>query len=161
MVKGRHILLALAALLFSGPAHGASTAAIDRSPEISRSGADVGAEVRIELTRPGTEGLTFNARLSEDGGLIARPISWQVKAQGGETLLTRDADMAELQAEPGDYVVEATYGTVKVERKVTLLAGERLAVTFVLNAGGLRVLPKLKQLGAPAARPFTLSLIHI
>lgn len=155
MVKGRHILLALAALFFSGPVHAASTAAIDRSPEISRSGADVGAEVRIELTRPGTEGLTFNARLAEDGGLIARPISWQVKALGGETLLTRDADMAELQAEPGDYVVEATYGTVKVERKVTLLAGERLAVTFVLNAGGLRILPKLKQLGAPAARPFT------
>jgi hypothetical protein len=155
MVKGCHIAFLLAALLCSSPALAASTAAIDRSPDIARSGPDVGAEVRIELTRPGTEGLTFNARLSEDGGLINRPISWQVKALSGETLFTRDADMAELPAEPGDYVVEASYGTVKVERKVTLLAGERLSVTFVLNAGGLRVLPKLKQLGLPAARPFT------
>jgi hypothetical protein len=155
MVKGRHIPFVLAALLFCGPAIAASTAAIDRSPDIARSGTDVGAEVRIEVTQPGNEGLAFNARLSEDGGLITRPISWQVKALGGETLLTRDADAAELSAEPGDYVVEASYGTVKVERKVTLLAGERLAVTFVLNAGGLRILPKLKELGLPAARPFT------
>ncbi|MGE0006683.1 MAG: hypothetical protein AB7S92_13945 [Parvibaculaceae bacterium] len=132
-----------------------STAAIDRAPEIARSGEDVGAEVRIELTRPGNEGLTFNARLSRDGGLVTRPISWQVRTFGGETLLSRDADEASLMAEPGDYVVEAGYGAVKVERRLTLLAGERLAVTFVLNAGGLRVLPKLKQIGLPAARPFT------
>ncbi|MGE0240772.1 MAG: hypothetical protein AB7F09_14150 [Parvibaculaceae bacterium] len=132
-----------------------STAAIDRAPEVLRSGEDVGAEVRIELTRPGDEGLTFNARLSEAGGVINRPISWQVRAFGGETLFAQDADEASLAAEPGDYMVEASYGAVKIERKLTLLAGQRLAVTFVLNAGGLRVLPKLKQLGLPAARPFT------
>src|SRR5262249_40350776 len=72
-----------------------------------------------------------------------------------ETLLSRDAGGASLAAEPGDYVVEANYGTIKVERKVALLEGQRLTVTFVLNAGGLRILPKLKQLGLPTARPFT------
>jgi hypothetical protein len=156
MLKGRHFPLLLAALLFSSPAIAASsTAAIDRAPDIARSGEDVGAEVRIELTRPGNEGLSFNARLSEDGGLVSRPISWQVRAFGGETLFAGDADAADFAAEPGDYMVEASYGTVKVERKLTLLAGQRLAVTFVLNAGGLRILPKLKQLGLPAARSFT------
>lgn len=146
----------LAAFLFAVPsAEASSTAAIDRSPEVARSGTDVGAEVRIELTEPGNEGLAFNARLSEDGGLITWPVSWQVKAYGGETLFTRDAARAALAAEPGDYVVEASYGAVKVERKVTLLAGQRLAVTFVLNAGGLRVLPKVKQLNPPQAQPFT------
>jgi hypothetical protein len=156
MLKGRLILSLLAALLFASPTlASSSTAAIDRTPDISRSGEDVGAEVRIELTRPGNEALSFNARLSEDGGVVNWPISWQVKAFGGETLLSRDAGDASLAAEPGDYVVEASYGAVKIERKVTLLAGQRLAVTFVLNAGGLRVLPKLKQLGLPDARPFT------
>ncbi len=156
MLKGRHIPLLLAALLFSPPAIAASsTAAIDRAPAIARSGEDVGAEVRIELTRPGNEALSFDARLSEDGGVIDWPISWQVKAFGGETLLSRSAKGASLAAEPGDYVVEASYGAVKVERKLTLLEGQRLAVTFVLNAGGLRILPKLKQLGLPDARPFT------
>jgi hypothetical protein len=155
MLKG-HILFLLAALLTASPATAASsTASIDRSSDISRSGEDVGAEVRIELTRRGNEALSFNARLSEDGGVIDWPISWQVKAIGGETLLSRDAGGASLAAEPGDYVVEASYGAVKVERKVTLLAGQRLEVTFVLNAGGLRILPKLKQLGIPDARPFT------
>jgi len=156
MFKGRHMLSVLAALFFSSPALAASsTGAIDRAPDIQRSGDDVGAEVRIELTRPGNEGLAFNARLSEDGGVINWPISWQVKAFGGETLFSRDAETASLAVEPGDYMVEASYGAVKVERKLTLLEGQRLAVTFVLNAGGLRVLPKLKQLGLPAARPFT------
>jgi hypothetical protein len=156
MLKGRHFPLLLAALLFASPATAASsTAAIDQTPEIARSGADVGAEVRIELTRPGNEALSFNARLSEDGSVINWPISWEVKALGGEILLSRDAGGASLAAEPGDYVVEAGYGAVKVERRVTLLSGQRLAVTFVLNAGGLRILPKLKQLGLPAAHPFT------
>ena len=145
MAKGCQILSVLAALLFAAPnALASSTAAIDRTPSIARSGTDVGAEVRIELTQPGTEGLSFNARLSEDGGFITRPISWEVKDLNGETLLTRDADVAELTAEPGDYLVVASYGAVKVERKVTLLAGERLAVIFVLNVGGLRILPKLE-----------------
>jgi hypothetical protein len=155
MMKGCQILFVLAALLFPASALAASTAAIDRTPDFARSGTDVGAEVRIEPTRAGNEALRLNARLSEDGGLITRPISWQVKALGGETILTREADAAELLAEPGDYIVEASYGSVRVERQVTLLEGERLAVTFVLNAGGLRILPKLTELGLPAARPFT------
>ena len=156
MFKGRHMWSVLAALFFSSPALAASsTAAIDRAPAIERAGDDVGAEVRIELTRPGNEALALNARLSEKGGVINWPISWQVKAYGGETLFSRDAETASLPAEPGDYVVEASYGAVKLERRLTLLAGQRLAVTFVLNAGGLRILPKLKQLGLPAARPFT------
>lgn len=156
MLKGHHFLSLVVALLLASPAIAASsTASIDRTPDIRRSGDDVGAEVRIELTRPGNEALSFNARLSEDGGVIDWPISWQVKDPDGETLLSRDADGASLATEPGDYVVEASYGTVKVERKVALLEGQRLTVTFVLNAGGLRILPRLKQLGLPAARPFT------
>ena len=156
MIKGRHILFILAALLMASPASAASsTAAIDRTPEIEGSGADVASQIRIEMTTPGSEALRFDGRLSEDGGIINRPISWRIKAFGGETLLTRDADSAELPAEPGDYIVEASYGAVKVERKLTLLEGQRLGVTLVFNVGGLRILPKLKQIGLPAARPFT------
>jgi hypothetical protein len=155
MRKGCHIVGFLAALLLSAPAAASSTAAIDRTPQFEASGPDVASEIRIELTRPGNEGLSFNARLSEEGGLVNRPVVWKVKAFGGETLLTREADFAELPAEPGDYVVEASYGAVKVERKLTLLEGQRLGVTFVLNVGGLRILPKLQQIGLPDAHPFT------
>lgn len=157
MLKGRRMVLFLAALLLA-PASAmaaSSTAAIDRTPEIESGSSDIASEIRIELTQPGSEALRFNARLSEDGGLITWPVSWRVKAFGGETLLTREADFAELPAEPGDYLVEASYGAVKVERKLTLLAGQRLGVTLVFNVGGLRILPKLKQIGLPAARPFT------
>jgi hypothetical protein len=156
MMKGRLFMGFLAALLLATPASATSpTAAIDRTPEIEASGPDVASEIRIELTAPGKEALSFNARLSENGGLINRPVSWRVKAFGGETLLTQDTDFAEMPAEPGDYVVEASYGSVRVERKLTLLEGQRLGVTLVFNVGGLRILPKLKQIGLPDAHPFT------
>lgn len=156
MHQGRQIFVLLAALLLPSPTLAApSTAAIDRGAEIEEVRSDVASEIRIEMTSPGQEGLSLNARLSEDGGLINLPISWRVKGFGGETLLSREADFAKLAAEPGDYVVEARYGMIQIERKLTLLAGQRLGVTFVLNAGGLRVLPKLQQIGLPAARPFT------
>jgi len=157
MLKDRHIALFLAALVVSPPLAlaSSSTAAIDRKPEIERSGSDVASEIRIELTKPGSEGLFFNARLSEDGGLITMPITWRIKALGGETVYSREAQFADLPAEPGDYLVEASYGAVKVERQLTLLEGQRLGVTFVLNVGGLRILPKLREIGLPTARPFT------
>src|SRR4026209_124694 len=83
------------------------------------------------------------------------PISWRVRSLGGETVYSREAQSAELPAEPGDYLVEARYGAVKIERQLTLLEGQRLGVSFVLNLGGLRILPKLREIGLPDARRFT------
>ncbi len=156
MRQGRYVFVLLATLLLPSATLAApSTASVDPTQEIEEVRNDVASEIRIELTNPGQEGLFLNARLSEEGGLISLPISWRVKRFGGETLLNRDGDFAELPAEPGDYVVEARYGMIEVERKLTLLEGQRLGVTFVLNAGGLRILPKLQKIGQPAARPFT------
>lgn len=156
MRQGRHMLVLLAALLLASPAVAApSTASVDPTQEVEEVRNDVASEIRIELTRPGQEGIFLNARLSEEGGLITLPISWRVKRFGGETLLNRDGDFAEIPAEPGDYIIAARYGMIEVERKLTLLEGQRLGVTFVLNAGGLRILPKLQQIGLPEARPFT------
>ena len=40
--------------------------------------ADVPLELRIEITRPGLEGIRLAGRLSEDGGLITKPVTWKL-----------------------------------------------------------------------------------
>jgi hypothetical protein len=42
-----------------------------------------------------------------------------------------------------------------VKRQLALLGGQRLGVSFVLNVGGLRVLPLVAEIGLPAARAET------
>jgi hypothetical protein len=48
-------------------------------------------------------------------------------------------------------MVDIRYGAAHVQRGLTLLAGNHLSVSFVLNVGGIRILPRLQGLGLPAA----------
>jgi hypothetical protein len=52
---------------------------------------------------------------------------------------------------PGDYMVHITYGAAKFQRGLTILPGNHLTVSFVLNVGGLRVLPRVEGIGIPEA----------
>ena len=62
---------------------------------------------------------------------------------------------ATIAVEPGDYVVEANYGAVHAAESVSMIEGERLRMTFILNVGGVRVLPRLSGIGLPPVRPLT------
>jgi len=113
-------------------------------------------ELRIERTQAGSEGLELAARLSETGNLIMRPVGWMVRRalaadpSGGETVLKQDASVADLRLDPGDYLVEATYGYVKVAHTVRVEPGRFVGLTLILNVGGIRALSKLSTLGMPA-----------
>ena len=48
---------------------------------------------------------------------------------------------------PGDYAVDIRYDAVRLSSVVTLLEANRLMVSYVLNAGGIRVLPRVKDIG--------------
>jgi hypothetical protein len=153
-------LLALAlGLLLAGP--GAPHAA---SPQGSSHGAFSGAnpiitgsvtrpaavvadhELRIEFTREGAEGLQLAARLDERGGLVTRPVSWTVKramggsAAGGEPVYIGEAPAADLNLQPGEYRVEASYGLARVVHEVAVHPGQRIGVTLILHVGGMRAL---------------------
>ncbi len=112
--------------------------------------------IAIQLVEPGSEGLELTARLSDDSNLIRRDISWSVANPEGEVLFSGDTPVAEPALPPGDYVVRARYGTVRLEQGVTLLTGNRLAVSFVLEMGGIRVLPRLAGAALPPAESQTL-----
>lgn len=149
---------ALAAVLFLGtcaaaltPAHSASQSGVEvsRAPEAFAPSTDIVHDVAIEIVAPGEEGLELSTRLSDEGGIVERPVSWSIRAATGEEIFAGDVPVAHIAAAPGDYIVEVQYGTIRFARTVTLLPGNRLDVSFVLNVGGIRVLPRLQGLGLP------------
>lgn len=121
---------------------------------------DAPFEVRIEVTRPGNEGIELSARLSEDGGLITRPVQWKVRRalrDGGISAAAANNELFEAEepigtvfVEPGTYTVEATYGTVSIIRDIDVPKGHFIGATFILNVGGLRTLSTLDSEPLPA-----------
>jgi hypothetical protein len=109
---------------------------------------DTAHEVAISVVAPGKEAISLVARLTAISTHIARDVAWQVRNEAGELLLDTTSNELESPLQPGLYVVEAQYGAVAVRETVRLTPGNSVAVNFVLNAGGLRVMPALKGLAA-------------
>jgi hypothetical protein len=159
----------LAAALFLSPlalppGHAETVAAADyaaKLPDLPAGDANVAHEIAITIVAPGREGFELSARLMEGGGLIERPVAWRVTDQAGETVYDAETPTADFAAPPGDYMVDIHYGAAHFQRSVSLLEGNRLGVSFVLNVGAIRVLPRLKNIGLPASpshsRVFALS----
>lgn len=140
---------------FAGPADAAQLPLV-AGGEITGSLHPAGShhELRIEATRPGAETLALGARLRPEGGLIARPIAWTVRhslsGRAGDVVWQGEVPVADVPLPPGDYTVEATYGTARVYQPVNVAPGQRLAMTFILNVGGIRALSRIEGVGFPA-----------
>ena len=149
---------ALATGQISHPGHAAATSNI-ADPIVTASIAPVQVphELRIELTPPGTEALDLAARLHELGGLITRPIDWTVKrleigiSINGSVVYKKATPVAETSLEPGKYLVEAAYGYHKVVHPLTILPGQRIGVTLILNVGGIRALSTVQHTDLPTS----------
>lgn len=115
--------------------------------------AEASHDIAIEIVAPGQEGLDFSARLTDEGGLIELPIHWTVRNMEGQTVYAGHSPGADMSVPPGDYLVDIRYDAVRLSSTVTLLEANRLMVSYVLNAGGLRILPRVKDVGLPAAKP--------
>ena len=103
-------------------------------------------ELRIEITRHGTEALDLSARLHASGGLISRPIDWTIRRReisaglGSNVVFQSKDPVVSPPLEPGEYVVEASYGYHKVQHELTLQHGQRIGITLILNVGGIRAM---------------------
>ncbi len=113
-------------------------------------------DIAIEIVRPGSEGLELTARLSEEGGRIERDISWRLRDSSGAIVYDRAISTAEIKVPPGEYMVEAVYGSAGFSQTVSVLEANRLYVNFILDVGGIRILPRLKGMGLPTAQPQSL-----
>ncbi len=118
----------------------------------------VAHDIAIEIVKPGNEGVELSARLSESGGLIERDISWTLRDAQGSIVYDKNTELAHVALPPGDYSVEARYGSASFSQSLTLLEANRLMVSFVLEVGGIRVLPRVQGLGLMAAQ--TRSLVY-
>ncbi|HHI81980.1 MAG TPA: hypothetical protein ENJ99_02400 [Rhizobiales bacterium] len=111
-------------------------------------------EIRITQTRKGSEGLELNARLDAAGGYILRPISWTVRESApgisgpGETVFSSSAPLADMVVAPGRYEIEAHYGHALSRHTIEVLPGTRIAMTLILNVGGVRALTRVAGVDA-------------
>lgn len=149
IVAAALFLVAAVSVLAPRLAHSAATVELSRAPGKIIPDRNFVHDIAIELVDPGREGLELSARLSDEGGLIQRPIDWRIRSAAGEPVFAGQVGIADVALPPGDYRIEARYGNAALTRDLTLLEGNRLIVSFVLDVGGLRVLPRLKGLGFP------------
>ena len=153
------VLLFIFAITVLGPAiaHSAQPAVTEltSAPEMTLPGLEAKAshDIAIEIVAPGREGLNLSARLTDESGLIELPITWAITSSEGQTVFAGDAPGADIAVAPGDYVVDIRYGAVHLASTVTLLETNRLMVSYVLNAGGIRILPRVRDVGLAAAKP--------
>lgn len=141
------ILPCLAAVLFfAGGGAIASPGKLDETSAITSAPAPFRTEdsTAISSVNPGQEGLDLSARFSSDGTSLARDVAWTVRNSAGSVVFDAIASTASVKLQPGTYVVNATYGTARVEEAVNLPEGINLGVNLVLNAGGLRLLPRIE-----------------
>jgi hypothetical protein len=84
------------------------------------------------------------ALLTADGQRIDQGLVWRIyedapKAKGAPKLLiTKREPNPTVSLEPGDYIINATFGRADLTRPITVTPGASMSEKFVLNAGGLR-----------------------
>ena len=129
-----------------------AVAATSSNPDTSSpapKSAPASGEMAITTVQPGTESLQLSARFSEDGKVLADDVSWKIRNQENSIVYDRVSAIVQLAVPPGEYQVEAAYGTARIADSLTVQPGTKLGVNFVLNAGGLRILPRVKGLNLP------------
>lgn len=141
--------LTLAATLAAGPALPAAQP--DLAPENEQTGSISPSsqhEVAVGQVAAGQEIATLSARLTDQSSNLLKNVHWTVRNLAGDVVFNNDATTAAMALSPGDYTVEARFGAVEMNESFSLLEGTRMDMRFVLNAGALRVLPRIKGVEA-------------
>ncbi len=144
------------------PSQGDETAS--RAQEPDASGPQRGGEPEFDVTtEPQTEtesqGLRLRAKLTTRLQTITRALDWTIyRAIGDDPALwpqvatIREAE-PEITLDPGAYLVEVRYGFVTAAKSLNVTDGAITDATFVLNAGGLRILSQLVYVESPLIEP--------
>ena len=135
-----------AVLVLMGGGAFASPGKVDETSATSTAPAPFNTQdsTAISSVEPGQEGLDLSARFSGDGTSLAKDVSWSIHNAAGATVFEDIASTASVKLQPGSYVINASYGTARVEEAVNLPEGINLGINLVLNAGGLRLLPRIE-----------------
>ncbi|MCB1510971.1 MAG: hypothetical protein KDJ36_08700 [Hyphomicrobiaceae bacterium] len=97
------------------------------------------------VARTGT--LAVTALLTDNGQQIKRGLTWRVfRGDGSSAQLVTSSRLPapSFTLPAGNYVVNVAFGRAYLTKVIEIKGGERKSEQFVMNAGGLRVLAKMK-----------------
>lgn len=104
---------------------------------------------------PDRQGIKLQAKLTAEMRKIGKPLDWTVyRVEDADKALWKQvaavrAPEPTFKLDPGTYLVRARYGYIAASKMVAVSKGKLTDATFVLNAGGLRVLSHLVFVDAP------------
>ena len=124
----------------------------DTTPEITL---PASGEMAITTVPAGNEGLELSARYTEGGTVLIDNVTWKITDQDDATVYDKTGAVAKLVVAPGSYHVEASFGSAHLVEGVNLQPGTKLGLSFVLNAGALRILPRVKGVDEPSLSSIT------
>ena len=107
------------------------------------------------------QGIKLKAKLTAEMRPISRPVEWSVyKVETGDQTLWKQVGAVRaaeptMNLDPGQYLVRARYGHVTASKMVEVKPRKQSDITFVLNAGGLRILSHLIFVDAPRGKQAT------
>ncbi len=101
--------------------------------------------IAAEQVPAGREAVALSAQFTKNSMKAAEDIDWHVKSSSGEEIYAGRNAALELNLSPGSYEVLLNYGNVRLDETVTLSPATRQDVRIILNAGALRVLPRLAK----------------
>lgn len=93
--------------------------------------------------------VSLMALLTQDGQSIEQGLVWRVfrdrpGPDGKPRLVSMHREASPLvRLDPGDYIVTVAFGRAHLTRRITVSAERAVEERFVLNAGGLRLIPQL------------------
>jgi hypothetical protein len=112
-------------------------------------------DLSISDAEPGEEVLRLSARLAETIDEPVQDMHWTVRDENGDIVQDQTATLAKLKLPPGTYRVDAHYGETVRTEVIQLPEGKQVSFGFVLNAGALRVLPRIANIPTSAAAKST------
>jgi hypothetical protein len=98
---------------------------------------------------PGPGQVSLLAVLTQDGQSIEQGLTWRLFGDrpgpdGKPRLISTHREASPLlRLDPGDYIVNVAFGRAHLTRKITVSGERGLQERFVLNAGGLKLIPAL------------------
>lgn len=121
-------------------------------------------EMAITTVPVGHEGLELSALYTQNGSVLVDNIDWKISDQYQALVYDKTASVVTVPLKPGEYHVQASFGSAHLEEVITVQPGTKIGMNFVMNAGALRVLPRVKgvdQFGlASSSKIFALSGIE-
>jgi hypothetical protein len=146
----RHLAFSLVAVLCLSMTNSWASTAELKAPTLQRPAtAPAAHDIAITTVTSGQEGLELSARFSENSTEPVKDVEWRITDDTGSQVFNGKTQIADAKLPPGDYQVSANYGAAHITQGLSVHEGTKLTVSFVLNAGGLRLLPRVKDLGQP------------